>query len=410
MKQQRVIGIVKFLIGCVDSLEKSIDKELLNKLCADTDCVTIRNLCTIRSEILKCQIVTNKRVLLNETMVHYLGLTYNGTIQEVLSEINKEIRNSLDRLNKLDGVVPSLISSQLLTELLCVDESDTGSLESLIVYFIKNKNYYPEEMFFNFYCRDSVDIFKSDTVFLNSVSVLTKPGVCNEILNKFIDNSSGICIIVDCENTDVFKFYGFLKVFRPDQLKMVKKISLINDTRHLQSSWFLMKDFPAGLIEYVDVNRIVKSKSRVDLVLTIMTCKYSYSYGIRDIIIVSSDSDYTALYEEIMTANFLVIYDQNKWSDKVKKFCDLHLIKSIDINQFLPSTIDAIVDRVVTSELNEILSRDYTISLSSIIDEASKQCSLSNRDITAVITSKLKDLRLHTTDTEIVPFVERGIL
>ena len=51
-----------------------------------------------------------------------------------------------------------------------------------------------------------------------------------ENIYEFIRESMRVVIVVDCENSDVYKLYGVLKNLNSEQMSKIEKIILYDDT------------------------------------------------------------------------------------------------------------------------------------------------------------------------------------
>jgi hypothetical protein len=161
-------------------------------------------------------------------------------------------------------------------------------------------------------------------------------------------------------------------------------------------------------MNFVNIERLLKSKSRVDLTLSVEACKAKYMYNISDIIVVSSDSDYSTLYEQMCSTNFFVLYDSNKWSSKSAEFLQKHYIQSMDINQFTPKSLAELRDFIITEAINKVLKEKFRISFNEVIDSVKKECNLNfYNDYENTIIEKLNCVKISNTGTELSAFVDK---
>lgn len=203
-----------------------------------------------------------------------------------------------------------------------------SSKEVLIAEFEKFRGYmsfYPYSQYIYWEPFDCKGMLLDDELFLKSlyslhndkfldkskyidVSSITMDDICD-----FIENSKKVVIAVDCENTDVYKLYGFLNTLNNDVVNKIEKIILFDDA-HTVETWKLLSNHISIPTEYIAVERVLENKSLVDIKMATGICKSHYCDEVDSFIIVSSDSDYWGVISSLPNAKFMVVYENYKSS------------------------------------------------------------------------------------------------
>ena len=134
---------------------------------------------------------------------------------------------------------------------------------------------------------------------------------------EFLRNSESVALVVDCENSDVYKLYGVLKNLDQDEINKIEKIILYDDS-HTTCGWDFLGTFTNIPVEHIEVKRVMEGKSLVDINMTAGVCKAHYKDGISSFILLSSDSDFWGLINTLDDVDFLVMYEYSKCSQAMK--------------------------------------------------------------------------------------------
>ena len=127
----------------------------------------------------------------------------------------------------------------------------------------------------------------------------------------YIDESNKIVFIVDCENSDPYDLCAAIKNLDADKLAKIDKIILFDDV-HAASAWEMLSAYIDIPVEYIMIERLKDNKSLADVKVTARTCKEFYSNNVDSFVIVSSDSDYWGLMEELPDARFMVMVEHGR--------------------------------------------------------------------------------------------------
>lgn len=389
---RNLVTVIAYLSGVSkEVLDTKFNNSSLDLVSRNDDCVSIRELTILRNTIINSY--KFKSVIVSFKSEYKLPYTSKSECVLVINQILRE------KFSSLKNLFPSYVNFSLLEEFICFNRNETLSdVQKAINNYMKNRNKYVHELFLNYNYNKVVNyLFLNDKYFMNILSLDREIPNNTKIsaLEYFTNNTNKLLILVDCENTDVYKFYGFLRSLNQQTINKIKRVLLINDHDNQNKVWDIIKRFFDMDIQSIQVSRILKNKSRVDLTLTIETCKARYRDNIKDIIIVSSDSDYSTLYEQLPSINFFVLYDINKWSKKSSEVLDKYLIKSEDINKFVPKSIEDLRDMSITLTLEKLLKEKMTLSRKEILDALKDDCRLmENSEINTIIDKKLSKLNV----------------
>ena len=195
--------------------------------------------------------------------------------------------------------------------------------------YMSNKYLYPYQMYIYWDPVDEGNILYNDAKFLeilyrqHNEEFTDKSRVkdAHESVKKniydFIRESDKISIVVDCENSDVFKLYSVLKNLDADELSKINSIKLYDDI-HTTYAWNLLHKFIHIPAEHIEVERVTDRKSLVDIKIATGVCKDYYENGVTSVVLVSSDSDYWGLISSMPEMNFLVMYEYDKCGYEIK--------------------------------------------------------------------------------------------
>ena len=134
---------------------------------------------------------------------------------------------------------------------------------------------------------------------------------------EFIEDADQVVMAVDCENSDPYRLCATLKGLDADILSKIKKIMLFDDI-HTVDAWRILESHTKIPVEHIMTERVMATKSLVDIEMTAMTCREHYRNLVDSFIIVSSDSDYWGLISTLPDAKFLVMIEREKCGPDMK--------------------------------------------------------------------------------------------
>jgi uncharacterized LabA/DUF88 family protein len=182
-------------------------------------------------------------------------------------------------------------------------------------------------------------------------------GVVNDVKDNiydFIENSYKTVLVVDCENSDVYKLYGALKSLNQEEIQKIHKIILYDDT-HTTNGWDYLSKFVTIPVEHIEVDRVTDRKSLVDIRVTAGICREFYRDDVSSFILLSSDSDYWGLISSLPEAEFLVMIEYAKCGNAIKDTLEANDIYYCSLDDFCSGYIDDLKRAVLINELKKYL-------------------------------------------------------
>lgn len=251
-----------------------------------------------------------------------------------------------ENIDKCSDLFYDWVNWAYIRELFCIPKyTKKDVLKKEFEKYMANMDKYPFQMYIHWQPADYGSILYSDGKFLSILYKLhgdhfddyTKyRDAHSETKNSiydFVKQSNRTAIVVDCENSDVYKLYSVLKNLNGDELSRIEKIVLYDDS-HTTSGWDWLCKFTSIPVEHIEVERVTDRKSLVDIKMTAGVCTNYYENNIDSFILVSSDSDYWGLISSLSKARFLVMYEYAKCGNAIKNALSEHGIYYCSIDDF----------------------------------------------------------------------------
>ena len=384
-----IVTRVAFLCGVADyhftGENRIFIENVYETLNSDAKALLVRNLCLLRNSIehnfKKISNAMNREGRsffgLTEyfpqeslTFVEAQGIrlpTTSRQLTDVLGEINRAIS---DRINNCKGIFPTWVNWEYLRELFVMpDGTKTPGMLKAASLFYENIKYYPFGTYINWKPRDVGNLFKNDFCFIKELydqhndrmfDTSNLSDVSDEIKNRiydFLDASMKNVLIVDCENADPYGLCAMFRSLDDDQIDKIDKIILYDDPNS-PSAWRFFEqhiDFEPERIEHILIKRIIDYKSLLDVKLAARVTKEFYKEQVDSFVLVSSDSDFWGLVEEIPEASFLVMIEHRKSSAELRKALDDRGIFYCFVDNFYTGMDDSLKKQAIFSELNSFL-------------------------------------------------------
>lgn len=410
----------QYATDCAETLEEMQSLDSARIMCI---------LCTIRSMLMqKYQQVSTliRYELKNLDRIEYFNaddiawLSQKG-IQVIQANTNAD--KYLIRINQLIAehiadcrdIYPSWVNWEYIKDLFVIPGCQGRNEEAVLrlIYnerktYASNIRYYPFQLYIHWSPSDYGNLLNSDIKFLSIVyglhndkfddnsKVMDANDEVKSNIYSFINNSESTAIIVDCENSDVYKLYSVLHNLDKQEISKIKKIILYDDY-HTTSAWKLLSRLVDIEVEYIEVERVTDSKSLVDIRMTAGACREFYEHNVKSFILVSSDSDFWGLISALQDADFLVMTEYSKCGAGIKRVLKENNIYYCSIDDFCKGNIDHIKMLALRTELNARLE-DFNatgiwqnMNFASFVDDIYRAC------------------RIEPTDSERRQFVDRCI-
>ncbi len=209
---------------------------------------------------------------------------------------------------------------------------------------------------------------------------------------KFIEESDKCAFIVDCENSDPYRLCAAIRNLDEKKLAKIEKIILFDDV-HAASAWEILGKYVKIPVEYIMIERLKDNKSLADVKVAARTVKEFYSNEVDSFVLVSSDSDYWGLIEELPEANFLVMVEHEKCSYALKEILINHGIFYCYIDDFYSGDGEGIKMEALQKELARTIKASLDLNLYHLMDEvlSRTRIKMTKADIDNFINRKVKN-------------------
>jgi len=403
-----VVSVMAYLIG-VDRIRfeytpPTLNPDTFNVLSESKDARIIRNLCIIRTALIKHNrdiqrtftyeiknigsipefIPSECVLLLNQDGVELYKSKPDVYIY--LTIVNSEIAN---RINNIKPLFPEWLKWDYIRPLFIMPNgSKTQGLKQVINEYNTDRNRYPFQCYINWRGEWQGNILNSDKKFVKLLyeyyheyfeddSLVQDAGdKIIDSLDTFLESANRAIIVVDCENSDPIKLTAALYSLTIEQRSAICKLILF-DSSYTTAAWKVLSNPSFGLggitIEYITVDRLKQQKSQVDMALATRTVREVYTNSVDSVILVSSDSDYWAMIQTLDDIKFLVLVEKEKCGRDIKEALSNSEIRYCYIDDFCTSTSYKIKTQTVLNEIKEnIAARVAGINMNQLLADALK--------------------------------------
>ena len=400
-EQYEIVSRVAYLIGVGKHFfEKENEPpkiEIYEKLEKEKKARIIRNLCKLRTQMeiyfLKICHAIQREGRSMMAMPEYLptecfqALDHDGVQIYVhlkdpspfLFHINRTIK---ERINNCKDLFPDWINWNYLSDIFIMPDglTEAGTKAAAQQYY-ENQSFYPYKQYLNWPADDQGNILYCDQKFVtllyqwngdafydiskvSDVSDRTKANIYT-----FIDESEKCIFIVDCENSDPYNLCAAIRNLEEEKLSKIEKIILFDDV-HAASAWELLGSYININVEYVMIERLKDNKSLADIKVVARTCKEFYKNEVDSFVLVSSDSDYWGLIEELPEARFLIMVEHEKCSYALKEALINSGIFYCYIDDFYAEGAEEIKSDALRREITHLLDAALDLDLNQLLEEA----------------------------------------
>lgn len=335
----------------------------------------------------------------------YDVLLFNKRAADYTVHINKLIR---ENINNCQELFPDWLKWDYIRDLFVYPKCENESANKKeFTKYMENIENYPFKLYIHWAPQDVGNLLYNDGKFLEFLYQVHKDYLADDSKYKtatdetknsiydFINKSDRTALVVDCENSDVYKLYGMLRSLDPDTTEKIKKIILYDDS-HTNNGWDYIEKFTNIPVEHVEVERVVDHKSLVDIRMVSGICREFYKNDVTSFILLSSDSDYCGLYSSLPEANFLVVLEYDKCSFALKEKLSEDGIQYCFLDDFCTGYIEDLKKTVLMYELKkrlpEILSLNGKKLAYSIYEQA--RISADDNEIMIFYNKYIKTLKL----------------
>ena len=304
----------------------------------------------------------------------------NYKLNNYTIDINSHIKN---RINNCRQFFPEWVNWDYIKEIFLMPD---GTKEQGVISesrrYNANRNTFPFRVYINWAYNDCGSILYHDGRFMQTLyeinedrfddisKVRDASEATKTSIYDYLEKSRRASIIVDCENSDVYKLYAVLKNL--DQKALLTKISsiILFDDFHTTRAWELLKEFVEIPVVYKQIDRVKENKSLVDQTLMITATKMVYTEQVDSFILAASDSDYWALMAELPDTRFLVMAEYEKCGPDIKLAMEQKGIHYCYMDDFCTNNIADIKDRIFLKEIRNGIDELVKIDIHDVIEDA----------------------------------------
>ena len=340
-----VISKVAYLIGVpqrIFELEHEPPKlEHFKSLQQEKNARILRNLCMLRTAIEQNYSEVNYQIYHNLKNLHTLpelipqecltqlevdGISIikaNYKLNQYIIDINRHIAN---RINNCKSIFPIWIEWNYIKNLFIMPNGLTeAGIKAAAAEYYTNKSRCPYQVYINWCYKEAGNILYNDKKFVTLLyeanedcftdmsKVSDASDMAKESIYDFLENSSRVAVMVDCENSDPYKLYATLNNLNQQALlDRIYKIILCDDI-NTTTAWDILDQFTGIPVEHLETTRISNHKSIVDQALCVKATKEHCFNKVDSIILFGSDSDYWGLFNYLDSVNYYVMVESCKF-------------------------------------------------------------------------------------------------
>lgn len=401
--------------------------ETIDNLKNDKDATIIRYLCKLRTSMMVKFKPTDdimRNELLNIDSIEWFDhdnikqlerweipiIKANYRSEYYMRDFNRLISENIDKCSRLFG---DWINWNYIKSLFCIPQFNKPEvMKGEFAKYQSSHDLYPFHMYIHWEPYDCGNLLYNDGKFLQILYEMNGDEFTDRskfkdaheetknMIYDFIDQSEKVEIVVDCENSDVYKLYGTLENLNDEELSKIEKIILFDDF-HTTAGWdYLQTVIPDIPVEHVEVERVMDYKSLVDIKLTAGVCREHFVNKVDSFILCSSDSDFWGLISTIGDANFLVMYEYGKCGSSIKEVWEKHDISSCSIDDFCSAQTDDLKKIVLNSSLRKYLDENFKFDGKELAKEIFNQARITADDaeIDNFYNRYIKTLQLKNND------------
>lgn len=422
-EQYEIVSRVAYLIGIpkkiFDNEHEPPKIEVFNKLEKEKKARIIRNLCILRNQMEHCFSKICKAIQQEQrsimAMPEYIPSDVLQKLYEDGIDIYKNMRepnpfvfmlnqNINNRINNCKDLFPEWINWDYLSSIFIMPEgTNEEGVKKAADFFYENEAFYPYQVYMNWPAEDEGNILFNDKRFVTllyswnsdefrNISLVSDvSGRTKANIYTYIENSDKCVFIVDCENSDPYNLCAAIRNLDQERLEKIEKIILFDDV-HAASAWEMLGSYISIPVEYILIGRLKDNKSLADVKVTARTCKEFYENGVDSFVLVSSDSDYWGLIQELPEAKFMIMVEHRKCSPALKEALMKNDIFYCFIDDFYSGGGDDIKTAALDRELSYAIKASLDLNLNNIMQEVlvRTRIDMTADEVNAFIRRRLK--------------------
>lgn len=294
-------------------------------------------------------------------------------------EINRIISQ---RIHNCKNIFPVWIKWDYIKELFLMPNglTEVGTKTAADIYYA-NLSFYPYQMYINWPPKDEGNILYNDKKFatllyswhndrfMEGSKVSDAGAYIKNSIYDFINENENTVLVVDCENSDPYKFCAALRNLDREIIKKISGIILFDDV-HTTDTWSILESYIRIPVEYLLIERIKQDKSLVDIRLTTRVCKEHWQNQVNAFVLVSSDSDYWGLISALPDAEFLVMIEHTKCGPDMKSALEERGIFYCYLDDFYTGNSEDIKRDAILREMKRWADDRFHFNINEMLDSA----------------------------------------
>ena len=294
-------------------------------------------------------------------------------------EINRIISQ---RIHNCKNIFPVWIKWDYIKELFLMPNglTEAGTKTAADIYYA-NLSFYPYQMYINWPPKDEGNILYNDKKFatllyswhndrfMEGSKVSDAGAYIKNSIYDFINENENTVLVVDCENSDPYKFCAALRNLDREIIKKISRIILFDDV-HTTDTWSILESYIRIPVEYLLIERIKQDKSLVDIRLTTRVCKEHWQNQVNAFVLVSSDSDYWGLISALPDADFLVMIEHTKCGPDMKNALGERGIFYCYLDDFYTGNSEDIKRDAILREMKRWADDRFHFNINEMLDSA----------------------------------------
>jgi len=304
----------------------------------------------------------------------------NHAAEQYLIDINALLAKCIDTCQ---SEFPLWLKWDYIRSLFLMPNGNTShGTKAAFEKFHKNMMQYPYQVYLNWiFFGDEGNILYNDEKLVNllyrmnndsfsQVEKTSDVGVDSKAkIYDFILNSNRTIMVVDCENVDPYKLNAMLHALDQTQLEKLGKIILIDDALYTPGAWEYLEEYTFLNVERVITHRLKEQKYLVDITLSVRVAKEFYQGNADSFLLLSSDSDFWALVNDLQEARFFILAEREKCSSKFLNALYSEGTPYGFIDRFCAGNCDLFKQKTLVEQLQKRLDSIFKVNLSALLSD-----------------------------------------
>lgn len=423
MKNKTITSKVAYLIGIDDiTLFRHFYEDVYGELYENQNARLINLLCEMRTNLMSHYFEEDFEFASQSVFVSYVV-----RLNKLAIKLNNELQTNFEYLKQINSLINENINKcaeffaeddvdwlRIRNYIVFPDFKNKETTETTIEHFCNNRGLYPFGCFVNFKQKKQGNMLSFDELFLNLIGENQRKKEQNNptyqrYIDTFLFKNGPTDVLVDCENTDPFKFFQYLNGLKDECKDKLKCIYLISDSRASTAWKYVPEHFKNLQFEFSEISRIKSSKSLVDENLMIVISKLFFEKEQKSFIIFSSDSDFMGLIDLFPSAELFFVCDRLKTAQRTISY-----LKSQNTSYefFFPkecTELEKFKFDVLKSEFKDFLMNNFSADLNEIMQNILFNCklNLSHNELQSTINQLIYSTTvIHNEDNILTFFIE----